>query len=46
MNSLPFFQVCQPNIEQKGMVWLSPLTRKRKETTALAVLKSDEFFSS
>ena len=31
-------------MEQKGMVWLSPLTRKNKETTALTVLKSDEFF--
>lgn len=32
------------NMEQKGMVWLSPLTRKNKETTSLTVLKTDEFF--
>lgn len=32
------------NMEQKGMVWLSPLTRKNKETTAITVLKSEEFF--
>lgn len=32
------------NVEQKGMVWPNPLTRKKKETTALTVLKSDEFF--
>ena len=32
------------NMEQKGMVWLSPLTRNHKETTALTVLNSDEFF--
>ena len=32
------------NMEQKGMVWPSPLTRKNKETTALTVLKSEEFF--
>ena len=32
------------NMEQKGMVFPSPLTRKNKETTALTVLKSDEFF--
>ena len=31
-------------MEQKGMVRPSPLTRNNKETTALTVLKSEEFF--
>ena len=32
------------NMEQKGMVWLSPLTRKNKETTALTLKEWGIFF--
>lgn len=44
MNGLPFFKVCQAKHGAKGNGVTDPLTRKNKETTALTVLKSVEFF--
>lgn len=45
MNSLPFFKVCQAKHGAKGNGVTEPTNyRNNKETTALTVLKSDEFF--